>query len=97
MLSKLLGGLADLGQEFTILNTEPTLRTPIDNLFDVKTAQDIYDMRTFWNLIISDEKLLSGDWDLEDPDVGYVPDPAFMMKAAFYPPISVRLGVKFIF
>jgi hypothetical protein len=69
----------------------------IDNLFDVKIAQDIYDMRTFWDLIISDEKLLSGDWDLEDPDVGYVPDPAFMMKAAFYPPISVRLGIKFIF
>ena len=69
----------------------------IDNLFNIKTAYSLYDMRTKWNLNISQEKLLSGDWDLDDPEIGYIPDPAFMMEADFYPPIAVRLGVKFIF
>jgi hypothetical protein len=69
----------------------------IDNLFNIKTARNLSDMRTYWELNVSEEKLLSGNWDLGDPEVGYIPDPAFMMKTDFYPPIAVRLGVKFIF
>ena len=69
----------------------------VDNLFNIKTAQDISDWRTYWNLIVSDEKLLSGNWDLDDPEVGYIPDPMWMMKWQFYPPIAARVGVKFIF
>ena len=69
----------------------------IDNLFNIKTAQNIWDWRTYWDLNVSEEKLRSGNWDLDDPEVGYIPDPAFMMKYDFYPPIAVRLGAKFIF
>jgi hypothetical protein len=68
----------------------------VDNLFNTKTGE-YWDWRTYWNLEVSEEKLLSGNWDLEDPEVGYIADPAWMMKNNFYPPIAVRLGVKFIF
>jgi hypothetical protein len=69
----------------------------IDNLFNIKTARNISDWRTYWALIVSEEKLLSGNWDLDDPEVGYIPDPGFMMKYDFYPPIAARLGIRFSF
>jgi len=69
----------------------------IDNVFNIKTAQEINDWRTYWDLTVSEDKLLSGNWDLEDPEVGYFPDPGWMMKENFYPPIAARLGVKFVF
>jgi hypothetical protein len=90
---------ANLYAEYSLRLGKTTLNfnINIDNLFNIKTAYSIYDMRTYWNLRVSDEKLLSGDWDLDDLKVGYIPDPAFMMEADFYPPIAVRLGMKLIF
>jgi len=69
----------------------------IDNLFNIRIARNLSEWRTFFNLRVSDEMLLSGDWDLDDPEIGYIADPGFMMEMDFYPPISARLGAKFIF
>ena len=91
--------IANLYAEYSLRlgKTALNFNINVDNLFNIKTAQDINDWRTFWSLIVSDEKLISGNWDLDDPEVGYIPDPGWMMKYQFYPPIAVRLGMKFIF
>ncbi len=90
---------ANLYAEYSLRLGKTTLNfnINIDNLFDIKTAQLVYEMRTYWDLIVSEEKLLSGDWDLDDPEVGYIPDPAFMMKGFFFPPIAARFGIRFSF
>jgi len=90
---------ANLYAEYSLRLGKTTLNFNInvDNLFDIGTAREYYDSRTYWDLQVSDDKLLSGNWDLDDPEVGYMPDPAWMMKTNFYPPVAVRLGVKFIF
>ena len=68
----------------------------IDNLFNTRTAQAFYQWRDL-SLYVTDDKLISKNWDLDDPEVGFIPDPAFMMKKNFYPPIAVRLGVRLSF
>jgi hypothetical protein len=90
---------ANLYAEYSLRLGKTTLNFNInvDNLFNIKTAQDISDMRTYWDLNVSEEKLRSGNWDLDDPEIGYIPDPAFMMKYQFYPPIAARLGIRFSF
>jgi len=69
----------------------------VDNVFNVKTATRLYDYRTYAQLNVSEEMVLSKNWDLNTPGVGFVKDARFLKKMDFYPPIAARLGIKFIF
>jgi len=68
----------------------------VDNLFDTAVARRIEDRRTRYGLDVSEDKALKGAYDLTD-DVGYYAHPFFGKESEFYPPISARLGIKFIF
>ena len=67
----------------------------VDNVFDVSTTTVRYEIRTLYQLQVTEDQVLSKDWELETS--GYVPDPRFKRDYLFYPPISARLGIKFIF
>jgi hypothetical protein len=67
----------------------------VDNVFDIATTAVVYDTRTLYQLQVTEDQILNKDWELETS--GYVPDPRFKKDYLFYPPISARLGVKFIF
>ncbi|MFB0564712.1 MAG: TonB-dependent receptor domain-containing protein [Candidatus Aminicenantaceae bacterium] len=67
----------------------------VDNVFNVSTATTYWPFRTLYQLQVTEDQVLSKDWDLETS--GYIPDPRFRKEDTFYPPISARLGVKFIF
>jgi Carboxypeptidase regulatory-like domain/TonB dependent receptor-like, beta-barrel len=67
----------------------------ISNLFNSATAQQLYSQVNRIYINVSDDELLTGTWDYRNTD--YVADPRFLMKYDFLPPISARLGVKFIF
>jgi Carboxypeptidase regulatory-like domain/TonB dependent receptor-like, beta-barrel len=68
----------------------------VDNVFNVGTNTAYFPYRNLYNLTVTEDQLLSGDWEL-DSSVGYVPNNAFRMAGLFYPPISVRLGMRFSF
>lgn len=67
----------------------------VDNVSNVSTATRYYEGRTLYQLQVTEAQLLSTEWELETS--GYVPDPRFKKEYVFYPPISARLGLKFIF
>lgn len=67
----------------------------VDNIFNVGTAQRIWSRLTSGRVSVTEDELLSKAWDLTADR--YVTDPRFNMEQDFYPPISVRFGVKFIF
>ena len=69
----------------------------VDNIFNIATSQKVSEWRTYWDLEVTDEQLLSRNWDLTTPGIGYEPDPAFGWAYDFYPPVSVRLGARFSF
>ena len=69
----------------------------VDNLFDISTARNYYRWRTYYGLQVTEAQRLQNNWELMDPDVGFVEEDAYRMETDFYGPISVRLGVKFIF
>jgi hypothetical protein len=69
----------------------------VDNLFDLKIARRYFPYRAYEQLDVSEEEVLSGNWDLEDPGRNFVPDPRYKMKDTFQGPIEVRFGIKFIF
>jgi len=69
----------------------------VDNLFDLKTAGRLYEYRTYRQMSITEEQVLSQNWDLETPGSSFEQDPRYKMKLQFQGPIAVRLGVKFIF
>ncbi|MBN2408271.1 MAG: TonB-dependent receptor [Candidatus Aminicenantes bacterium] len=69
----------------------------VDNLFDLKISQRYYPYRCYEQLDVSEEEVLAGNWDLEDPGRNFVPDPRYKMKDTFQGAISARIGVKFIF
>jgi len=52
---------------------------------------------TYYGLGVTEDQGLSRNWYLADPDIGYVADSTYGKEIDFYPPISVRFGVKFIF
>jgi hypothetical protein len=68
----------------------------VDNVFDTSRTTAYFPYRNLYNLTVTEDQLLSGDWEL-DESVGYVPNNAFHMEGLFYPPISARLGVRFSF
>lgn len=67
----------------------------VSNLLNAGTAQSQWDTVNRIRIIASDEDKLTGNWDYRNQD--YIADPRFLMKYDFLPPISARLGVKFIF
>jgi len=68
----------------------------VDNVFDAATTTAYYPYRNLYNLAVTEDQILSKDWEL-DESVGYLPNNAFRMDGLFVPPISARLGMRFSF
>jgi len=79
----------DIGNNKLVFNIN------VDNLFDVKTAQRVWALPTADNLPVSDAELMANSWNYDDYNLEA--DPRFMKEHTFFPPISVRVGVKFVF
>ncbi len=62
----------------------------VDNLFDVKTAQRIYQIEYSSNISPGDAALLANTWDA----TGATADARYKMQFNYYPPLSVRLGMR---
>jgi hypothetical protein len=90
---------ANLYVEYTLRmgKTSLSFNANVDNVFNIATAQNVSEWRTYWDLQVTQEMLLSKNWDLSTPGIDYELDPAFGWKYNFYPPISVRLGFRFSF
>lgn len=71
------------------------LNVNVDNIFNVETEQWIYRKKYRYNVSPGDAVLLTKDWE-PDVDVGVV-DPRWGKGYNFFPPIEVRVGIKFIF
>ncbi len=68
----------------------------VDNVLDISTTTAYFPYRNLYNLTVTEDQILSGNWDLNE-SVGYIPNNAFRMEGLFFPPISARLGVRFSF
>jgi hypothetical protein len=68
----------------------------VDNVFNIATATAVFPWRNLYNLTVTEDTILSGNWQL-DESVGYVPNNMYRMAGMFYPPISARLGMRFSF
>ena len=69
----------------------------VDNLFDLKIAQRMFETRNYYQLSVDEDTVLSGNWDLTSGAYGFEQHPLFKMKTQFQGPISVRFGVRFVF
>ena len=69
----------------------------VDNLFDTGIAQRMYADRTNKTLKITEDEHLAGGWSLTDPGRDFVEEPRYGKLYSFQGPISVRLGLKFMF
>ena len=67
----------------------------VDNIFDTKTSRRVRNMPSEQNIPVDDYDLLANSWELSD--YTYVADPRFKMECEYFPPISARLGLKFVF
>ena len=74
--------------------TSLSFNVNVDNVFNIATTTAYYPWRNLYNLTVTEDQILSKNWQLDD-SVGYVPNNAFRMKGLFYPPISARLGARF--
>ena len=81
---------------FRMGKTSLAFNVNVDNVFNIATATAYYPYRNLYNLTVTEDMILSGDWQL-DESVGYVPNNAFGMDGLFFPPISARLGMRFSF
>ncbi len=68
----------------------------VDNAFNAATATALFPFRNLYNLAVTEDMILSGNWQLDD-SVGYVPNNAFGMPGLFYPPIAARFGMRLSF
>ncbi len=66
----------------------------VDNLTDSRMAQRIYSIKYRYNISPGDAAIIAKDWM---PAADEVVDPRFGMGYSFLPPISGRLGVRFVF
>jgi hypothetical protein len=99
---------ADLYAEYNLKVTDRyriQLNINVDNVFDVSTARRTYAMMNQTSPVLTDAERLAG-WTYDNTahtvttnarTLTYTADPRFLMDMAFYPPISVRVGIKFIF
>jgi len=67
----------------------------VDNVFNVATSRRIWSRLTRGRVSVTNDQLISKDWDLEE--IGYNKDPRFGKQMTFYPPIEARIGIKLIF
>jgi len=67
----------------------------IDNMFNLATSRRTWSRLTQGRVDVSQEELLAGDWELTA--ARYTPDPRFGQLMEFQPPLSARIGIKFIF
>ena len=81
-----------LADKFTI-----QLNVNVDNLFNVGTARYKGRYKTYYGLDVTEDMVLAAGWDLTTPDINYLKQDDYRLESNFYPPISLRLGVKFIF
>lgn len=84
----------------------------VDNIFDVKTARRIRAMMNQTSAVLTDDERLAG-WTYDNSatqvyteptdlypagrTINYMADPRYLKAMAFYPPLSARIGLKFIF
>jgi hypothetical protein len=89
---------ANLYAEYSLRmgKTSLSFNVNVDNVFNVSTATTYYPYRNVYDVSITEAQILSKSWELEEAS-DYVRNNAFRMKAIFYPPISVRLGLRFSF
>jgi hypothetical protein len=89
---------ANLYAEYSLRlgRTSLNFNVNVDNLFNMATTMMDFPMRTLYPLMVTQDQIMAKDWEL-DESVGYVPDNRFKKDYIFYPPISVRLGVRFSF
>jgi hypothetical protein len=69
----------------------------VDNLFDIAIARYKSRYRPYYGLGVTEDQVLSKNWNLTDPGIGFIQDSRYGMESSFYGPITLRLGVKFIF
>jgi hypothetical protein len=70
----------------------------VDNFLNTSTARRVYQTRTLNALTISEDAVLSTNWDvLTTPGIEYEQHPMFLKEMDYYSPISARLGLKFLF
>lgn len=77
--------------------TSLSFNVNVDNVFNVSTARMFGSDRAMFSLELTEGQLLSRSWSLNDPAVGFVPNPMYTMQSDFYAPISARLGIRFSF
>ncbi len=71
----------------------------VDNIFNTRTAQRIYQIWNYGGTAPSYEEIVSKNWEIIDPEL----DPLFKKETWFYgdglrgSPLSARLGLKFSF
>jgi hypothetical protein len=75
-------------------NNQLQFSATVDNLFNTATAQKIWQGKYSYSISVSDEELLSKNWQADDYFNG---DPRFLKEYAFYNPIAIRLGIDFLF
>ena len=75
--------------------TKLNFNVNVDNVFNIATTTLYWPIRTLRQLQVTEDQVLSKDWQLETSE--YVPDARFKKDYLFYPPITARLGIKFIF
>ena len=77
----------------------------VDNVFDVKTARRVYAKLNQTSAVLTDAERLAG-WTYDENahtvttnarTLTWIPDPRFLQEMTFYPPLSARVGIKFIF
>ncbi len=88
---------ADLYLEYAlnIGSNKLVISLNVDNILDTKTARRVWNMPSEQNIPVSDAALLANSWELSDYNPN--PDPKFMKELEFFPPISARIGLKFVF
>lgn len=73
------------------------LNLNVDNLTDNAAAFRVYQDRTLYGLDVSEDEHLAKSWSLTDPDRDYTQEPRWLKEYSYQSPISVRLGLKFMF
>jgi hypothetical protein len=63
----------------------------VDNVFDVKMAQRIYQVEFLDNISPGDDAILANSWTVP---AGIELDPRYKMEYNFYPPLTARLGMR---
>jgi len=69
----------------------------VDNLTDNAIAQRVYADRTLYGLYVTEDEHLSKAWNITDADRNFTEEPRYGKKYSFQGPISLRLGIKFMF